>query len=404
MIHRCFVVLGLTWAALVPRALGGGGDVALAPRQGVLLLTNGEVIAGTITPSGDRYDVHLPDGELHLKRGEVVGAFRDLQECYAHKRAALDPSSVQASLDLVEWCLKNELVAEAEKELAAARALDGAHPRVRLLEARLHLAQENAHRPPPSKGPEKPAPDAQAQLDRMIRNLPAGSVETFTNAVQPILLNYCSRAGCHGAQSTGSLRLERVSTRLAGRHPTQRNLQAALALVDTRSPEASKLLQAPIRAHGTLRAPIFTDREHAQYKQLVQWVYLVSNTKTASAPPSLNERSAPLLQTLPRGDKGAGNEAPEAKQDSASAEGEKHETSEAARPRPPAADWSEAFPDQTSGRAAESQRGPQTLRATRIRGQTVLRPTARQADAPAEFVPKDPFDPEIFNRRFFPPQ
>jgi hypothetical protein len=43
----------------------------------------------------------------------------------------------------------------------------------------------------------------------------------------------------------------------------------------------------------------------------------------------------------------------------------------------------------------------QQFRTVRERGQLVLRPAARRADSSADFVPKDPFDPEIFNRRFF---
>ncbi len=397
------VVMYLTtaapWIAVAPAA----DDLPLAPRHGVLLLNNGELIEGTVTFAGDRYDVNLKDGELHLKRSDVAALCNDALECYRHKCAGIEEGRVQDHLDLVEWCLKNKLIPEAEKELAAARAADSGHPRIALMEARLRLAKDDKGSPRPLNVSDKTAGDAQQQLDRMVRNLPAGSVESFTNTVQPILLNNCSRSGCHGAQSTHALRLERISARLAGRHPTQRNLQAALALVDRQSPDESKLLQAPIRAHGTLKGPIFTDREQAQYKQLVQWVYLVSNMRGSAEQPSLTERGAPLLQTLPRGEQ-AGGEPPENRPDAlpAAAAVKTPVPAEAKKPAD-SPDWSDSFPDQ--GRdATNGDPARQAFRATRIRGQTVLRPLAAQADAPPEFTPRDPVDPEIFNHRFQSPR
>ena len=35
----------------------------------------------------------------------------------------------------------------------------------------------------------------------MLRGMPHGAVETFTQSVQPVLLNHCATSGCHGPQS-----------------------------------------------------------------------------------------------------------------------------------------------------------------------------------------------------------
>ena len=184
--------------------------------------------------------------------------------------------------------------------------------------------------------------------------------------------------------------MERIApNRLAGRHPTQRNLQAALALVDREKPDESKLLQAPIRPHGTLKAPVFTDREQAQFRQLVQWVYLVAGAKESSARPSLEERGAPLLQTIPR--KGR------------PADPEPAETAPATAPLPSGSNQPpDNFPDQ-AGPLGERATTGQPLRVAHMRGQLVLRQPPKQAEPSTDFVPQDPFDPEIFNRRFFGP-
>ena len=344
------------------------------------------MIAGTITGSGDRYDVSGPDSEIRIKRSDVAFAGRDVHECYLHKRAGIEQGRVQDHLELAEWCLKNDLVEPAEKELAAARTADPRHPKIRLLEPRLELAKQAPRESAPPLVHEK---TGTAQLDIVVRNLPSGSMETFTNGIQPMLLNYCAKSGCHGPRTSGLLKLERIPpNRLAGRHATQSNLQAVLAMVNRETPQESKLLAAPIRPHGNLKLPVFTDREQSQYKQLVQWVYQVSSVKPAVPPPTLEERTAPLLQSVPRRGQSATDQPPAAKK--------RRDDIPESDPE----DWSDSFPDQV-----EASDNGQPSRRSKARVSHDRRPisrvTAASSAAETEYVPKDPFDPEIFNRRYF---
>jgi hypothetical protein len=372
-------------ACVVALCFAVAEDLALSPRNGVLLLNNGELIEGTITAAGDRYDVNKEGGEIYIKRSDVAVVGRDAHDCYVHKRAGIEQGRAADHLDLAEWCLKNNLLPQAEQEIAAARAADAGHPKIRLLEARLKVAQEGPKNSPPTASAEKTT--SPEQLDTMVRTLPAGSMESFTTTIQPMLLNYCAKSGCHGPRSANALRLERIApNRLAGRHPTQRNLQSVLTMVDRQQPEDSKLLQAPIRPHGSTKGPIFTDREQAQYKQLVQWVYQVANAKESSARPTLEERGAPLLQAVPHKGRPPIVEPAEI---------------EPARPKAarPAQDWSENFPDQSAGRAGQPESLIQPPRSAC--GVTAINAPREPADKRGDFVPKDAFDPEIFNRRFF---
>jgi len=366
---------------------GGADELSLAPRAGVLLLNNGELIEGTITASGDRYDVSGRDSEIRIKRSEVAYAGRDAHECYLHKRAGIEEGRVQDHLELTEWCLKNSLVEPAEKELAAARAADPQHPKIRLLEPRLELARQAPRQPPPPLAHEKAA---MSQLDVVVRNLPGGSMENFTNGIQPMLLNYCAKSGCHGPRSSGLLKLERIPpNRLAGRHATQSNLQAVLAMVNRESPQDSKLLSAPIRPHGNLKLPVFTDREQTQYKQLVQWVYQVSSAKPALPRPTLEERTAPLLQNAPRPGQLPKDAPPEGKKPNDR------------KPEVDPADWSDSFPDQIDQKDEGNSSPRRSARGSRDRRMIDRAHGAADTATDAEYIPKDPFDPEIFNRRFF---
>lgn len=369
----------------------GADDLAISPRPGILLLHNGEIISGAVTSAGDRYDVTLKDAEIHIKRADVALVCANLQECYKYKRAGIQVGRVQEHLELAEWCLRNGLIDAAEKELKDAKEADADHPKIRLVELRLKLSKETPAPREAAGSDTKTAPNE--QLDRMAKSLPAGCMETFTNTVQPMLLNYCSKGGCHGSQSASSLKLHRIGiSRISGRHPTQRNLQAALAMINREHPDSSPLLSAPIRAHGTAKVPIFTDREQAQYKQLVEWVYQVANVREAApAPaPALDERGAPLLQNISRRGPAIPADAEEA------GETPRGEVQPAQAISPTSNETSQAQPISTIDYAATGE-----FRVSRVGGQSVLRAAPKRGAASSnDFTPKDPFDPEIFNRQY----
>ena len=131
-------------------------------------------------------------------------------------------------LELAQWCMRHNLFGLATVELADATAADPKNPMIAALQHRLKMAME----PPPPVDPHSkklltPGP-SNDELDRMIRGMPRGVVETFTQSVQPLLLNNCAAAGCHGPQSETGLRLWHIAAgRPSSRRTTQRNLYSA---------------------------------------------------------------------------------------------------------------------------------------------------------------------------------
>jgi hypothetical protein len=65
------------------------------------------------------------------------------------------------------------------------------------------------------------------------------------------------------------------------------NLAATLALVDREQPRLSPLLTVPRRTHGNLKEPVFGPRREAAFRHLYEWVELVTadTAKPATAPP-----------------------------------------------------------------------------------------------------------------------
>jgi hypothetical protein len=128
----------------------------------------------------------------------------------------------------------------------------------------------------------------------MIRSMPTGTVETFTNVIQPLLINQCSTSHCHGPTSDSPLKLLRVAAgKTQSRRATQRNLHAVLNAINHDDPDSSLLLTMPTQPHGSSAAAVFTSRQAFQYRQLVDWVYAITHRKKAPAAPVAASPSSP---------------------------------------------------------------------------------------------------------------
>ena len=362
------------------------------PYRGLVLLRDGGVLAGEITRSADRYVVSRGGGEINVPFANALLVCNSLEEAYEQQRAAIPHPTVEDHLKLAEWCLRHAIYPQAERELNDVRSSDPRHPKLALLERRLAVGlQAHAAKVPPRRPPandEKGEPERKAaaivasadQFDSLAEQLPPGAVQLFVRKVQPILVNNCTTSGCHQAGDEQSFQLDRALLHgLSNRRSTMQNLEATLALVDREKPEHSRLLTTPRRAHGGMEDPLFGPRHAQMVAHLVDWVALIAE----SAPP--NEGFDALAP--PRS-----GEAPLPWGDLA----ELAET--------------EAASDPIIGNAAASNianRGADTAPSRVVQASfeedeyaPLPRTTSKQFGATLRpFQPRDPFDPEIFNRQ-----
>lgn len=354
-----------------------GGDPQTASCPRVIVLRGGQVFQGQITRSGDFYHVKLPIGEIRVRAAKVAFDCETLEQAYREQRAAFRFDSADEHIELARWCQRNGLLTQAASELAEAMADEPNSPRVAHFERQLKLAmQPKQQKPRPTvRQPDGPTLE---QLDEMMRQMPSGSVEMFTNSIQPLLVNSCTTSGCHSPQKNEGLRLIRTSPgRPPNRRVTQRNLHAVLEWIDRRRPENSRLLTEAIRAHGNVEKPIFTNKDVLKYRQMVQWVHYVATAdrQKNSAPKTLDphgilEAASPIFAAQKWGS------APEGLAKPLPAE-KAHPAAEVASP------WE--LPFNVSTPSATTGRSP-----------------AKRGTPLKRFVPADPFDPEIFNRRYHP--
>lgn len=362
-----------------------------SPQIGVLLLSHGQVVTGEITRNGDFYSVLVDHGEIRLPAREVECVCRTLEEVYERKRLRISADSVRDHLDLAQWCQKNCLFAQSLRELGEAAALNPSHPLIPVIERQIRMSAEGLPGDPNMTASDEGADISPTsdELDRLVRGMPDGAVQMFTETIQPLLTNNCTASGCHGPTGDSSFRLLRIPNgRPPSRRLTQRNIHAVIKQIDWENYEKSPLLTAPLRAHGTARAPVFTDRYSGKYQQLLAWTqFLVQGEK-----PLVSESAAvsPADYTVPL--QPASAVAPTAFTEPILPSG--LDVSQAAfESSLPAASGSPM--GETLGDAIEAGRTEQGNVAA-------PRSQVKRGGFPPEFLPADPFDPEIFNRRFFP--
>jgi hypothetical protein len=200
--------------------------------------------------------------------------------------------------------LRQELLGDAAREITAAMEIDPKNRRVTLLDDRLRRALL----PEPIKTPGNETasaarPVSTEGLERLVRSLPTSTVETFTATIQPMLLNYCATAGCHGPSSQSSFTLSRAPLeKVAARRLTERNLYNTLQWIDHDNPIDSKLLSAAREPHGPNQASGATGVGTAKYQELASWV-LQASPNIAINPSNVTGRgaSSAAVATLPVG-------------------------------------------------------------------------------------------------------
>jgi hypothetical protein len=333
------------------------GQTPLAPTAGLVLLRNGSLIEGAVTRAGDVVVVTQGnDVELRLPARDVEAVCASLDEAYEFKLRHASGSGIELHLSLAEWCLRHGLTGRSSEQLERASAIDASHPQLKSLQDRLLLSQQAP--PPAAAPPASPAGSASLEaLDKAMQALPKASVEKFSGSIQPILLNRCGANQCHGPNARSAFRLLRPpSGQLATRRFTQRNLYAALSMLDRANPDASPLITKPQTRHGGSPTAIFDKHTQQQLAELIAWARLTvgASERPAAAPAPATIRPAQHTLSQP---------------------------------------------------AASDAPAPAEVQAATGAGSVVtMRPLPEPPEAAGgSYAPRDPYDPELFNRRYHRP-
>jgi hypothetical protein len=93
----------------------------------------------------------------------------------------------------------------------------------------------------------------------------------FRAHVQPILIQKCSQAGCHGVQAKNPLTILRP-TEASVRKTAEANIEALRAYIDHTDPMKTRLMRAATQAHGQQSAPSLSDSDKEAREKIKNWL------------------------------------------------------------------------------------------------------------------------------------
>lgn len=366
------LLIALLGLVLVPAA-GWSDELFHRPVEGVLLLSNGNVLSGMITKEGGHYVCAVNEQSLiRIPEKSVQIACRDLEEAYAHRKSRLEPLNLNRELELLEWTLKVGMYDRAAIHLGVVTRSEPDHPRVKQLGRRYEVAV--APKPSPSVPLEMPADprDDIPQLstretqDNLVDSLHPTAVRYFTGTVQPLLLNGCSATTCHGQSTTTTFQLTQFdSIRSIPRRLTLQNMESTLRIASEKSDSDKTFLEYAARAHGGKGGKALDQN------QLAVLQFWLQNTVVKRP---RQEAVATHRQTPDTGVRPVSFEQP---------------LSGSPTPQP------------AMNRPTDDEGTPPAVTPP---GMFPLEDVDPAAEVPkrGEPAPRDPFDPEIFNRQFHP--
>ena len=119
---------------------------------------------------------------------------------------------------------------------------------------------------------------------KRVKQIEPLAIQVFASQLQPLLLNRCAVAGCHGPNPRSSYQLITARwTKTIPQNITLRNLYNSLQFVNFAKPEDSAILTLATSPHGGLKLPLVSlKQEPGQLKTLVNWVRIVTSTNPTS--------------------------------------------------------------------------------------------------------------------------
>lgn len=356
--------------------------------EGVLVLEDGRVFQGRIETVVGGYRVTTSGSIATIPLTKIRATAPTLHQAYLALRDQIQKPKADDHLVLAEWCLQQNLVGEARTEVAQALKLDPLRQDARLLMQQIDkLLNPEPERPKLPTGPAMTPDGFLRPSQQTVTGMTRETHQHFVRTIQPLLLNRCGNAYCHGEAAKNDFRLQNIVQGRAGQAlPSQANLDQVLKYVDRKQPEASRLLTI---LQDPPHEKVFPGTRGAEQAQiLTDWI-LALTAETRS--PSTKPRTATAIRTASAAESAIDENFPDLTLESGIVP--------AAASQPAAVGVDEAtqatspngpgMPPLTGGTQPQKVAHPN---ASERNIEQRLLETVRQQSLP------DPFDPEIFNR------
>jgi len=264
--------------------------------QACVLLKNDNVLFGQARQLGEFVIVTTAaGGEVRLPRLNVACWAGNIRELYQYRIDQRGKPALRNHLRDARWCMRYDLYDLAARELIAVQRIDPDNREANALESQLRnlVARRSVSKPAAARlgsGKTNSSVDqvtAVATADYEAEDSQAIDVDPFTirrfaSHIQPMLLNRCSV--CHQTmvrsvnnelpKTKWHLTVPSVGSR-ASASITRSNLQATISYINQESPENSLLLTMATTAHGGIQAAL-SQRNAKAIQSLDQWVKMAA--------------------------------------------------------------------------------------------------------------------------------
>lgn len=266
--------------------------------DGVVVLKNGHVFAGRISSISGGYRVDAAGTYAIVPYDKVDVIAENRNQAYVALRDRNLKPNVEDHLRLAEWCLHNNLIGQARTETSQALKLEPLRPEARQLMLKIdaHLNAEAETSKPDFSGPAMTVDGFLRSTEQTSAGLSRQVHQEFIRNIQPLLLNKCGNAYCHGLAANNGFRLTPIRRGRAGnRLQSQENLNAVLQQIDDTAPAQSPLLTRPVDGEAAHRRIDFVGRNEQQYRLLSDWVAAAVGDRTGS-PGRIQENDSAVVQ------------------------------------------------------------------------------------------------------------
>ena len=266
----------LLWSVLILSGTAWSATAFGQSQPRLVVLKDGQILAGIISENPMGVGIQIGPEYHSIPHDQVNVTATSLADAYEKMRDKLTNGSGLEHLQLSRWCRKWCLFEQADVELKTAHALDPSLTPANL-NAALHAEEESI---------------AEAQNELRMVMTPNGVVERsersnlgllrenhrdFIRQVQPLLMNKCGNANCHGEAADNRFLLEPIRSAMAvNRLQNHANVVSVLKFIDFEQPEQSPLLTS---LSDSTHSIVFSGaKAREQYALLRNWILEVGRT------------------------------------------------------------------------------------------------------------------------------
>lgn len=277
---------------LVSAQQGLGDPVAAAPTAELpqqarpcVLLKNDNVLFGSATQLGDFVIVRRgPGNEIRLPRKDVACWADSVRNLYRYRVDHRPKQNIAALIKDARWCLRYDLTDLANDDIQSALRLDPRHRDVLRLQRQL----ERRFSPAPKTVSYSTAPLLVQQAGHSddppdLSGADLHVLASFARDIQPMLANRCGTCHSHTSPRAWKLTTHSVGARVSAR-TTRENLSATMRFIDPGQPESSELWVKAVTPHGGAPAALDPRRQKAM-TAFQQWLGSLTLSYGDSVPP-----------------------------------------------------------------------------------------------------------------------